>query len=780
MIDSIRASGESIPASPRVESLDSATNKTTLTLGKPGDLKIPEGLELKGQNAQVNIVRPGGDSISVSDAAKELAQKLKDAKGAASGSTPTPLPQPTPPPVAPSGPPTTAQGTAVELDTSAGNPALNFTNTAGEKLSLSLNAGEDLHIKEHATGLSVLNKTTGTATQFNFDGTQTALEDTSAFADMSGDDIIVNMTQQSVNTGSGNDIVVNFADNAKISTGDGNDTLIYGQKTAVNVNADMGTGHDRVVGGALQGGSISGSAKAGEGSLRVDVDSVSNTSIQSPAPGRLPLPDMGNVAVSGGALNMGTKQPEFAFADAYHVSAEHRPQQSTVTMSSGTKVDYEGGGASLFKFTNSEGQRLGLNISKGRDMLIRESAEGITVFDKASGQAGLFRYDGSREMLTDTAAFADMSGDDIIVNATQKTVDAGDGNDLIINGVAGAHIVGGNGDDTLLVQGGFAGDDLTVDMGEGNDVVYGGSLNNADVSLGNGNDTLNVSSVHRSRIDAGEGNNSLRANNVSHSDVTAGDGNNKFQAYEVTAADITFGDGRNSVTATGSFGMSLSNVTVGNGNNRITVSGGSRNNVYAGDGTNFILGSYGAGNVVAGSGKNVISGFTPVVSSVEKPVALPETGEAAPVADKARSQNTTVPTTEAERSSAAEQTASAPTVSSLAAGDESSKAARMRKGVKVYAENASADTQAAAPQTEIAKESTSGVNKSMEWRMPQSGMLNSAKGVGNTDAFGLNAALQGTGGDKNSLMLDLVAEPNSAAFTGNVAPAATTEEAASM
>lgn len=336
MIDSVSASGESFPT--RVESIGSATAKTTLTLGKPGDLKIPEGLELKGQNAQVNIVRPGGDSISVSEAAKELAQKLKDGKGTASGSTPTPSPQPTlPPAVAPSVPPTTAQGTAVELDTSAGTPALNFTNTAGEKLSLSLNAGEDLHIKEHATGLSVLNKTTGTATQFNFDGTQTALEDTSAFADMSGDDIIVNMTQKSVSTGSGNDIVFNFADNAKISTGAGNDTLIYGQKTAVNVNADMGTGHDRVVGGALQGGSISGSAKNSEGSLQVNVDSASGTTIQSPAPGRLPLPDMGNLRVSGGSLNMGTTQPGSATTGAGQV-----PQQGTLTVSTGTQLDYQG------------------------------------------------------------------------------------------------------------------------------------------------------------------------------------------------------------------------------------------------------------------------------------------------------------------------------------------------------------------------------------------------------------------------------------------------------
>lgn len=150
-----------------------------------------------------------------------------------------------------------------------------YTAKDGSTLSIRAKTGEDLHIKESEDGIAVLNKATGEALLYTRQGEKSALDDTALFDSTDGDDVIINWTAKTVDTGEGDDTVLNFANGATINTGNGNDTLILHGATD-NISASMGDGYDTVIADKLGGEST---IDLGEGDSTLSANIISDSTV---------------------------------------------------------------------------------------------------------------------------------------------------------------------------------------------------------------------------------------------------------------------------------------------------------------------------------------------------------------------------------------------------------------------------------------------------------------------------------------------------------------------
>ena len=87
---------------------------------------------------------------------------------------------------------------------------------------------------------------------FSSDGSYT--EESGNLLRSDADSIIINVAGD-VHTGNGNNLIFNWADNATISTGSGNDTVILSEKME-NVTISTGSGNDKVTGGTVESSRI--------------------------------------------------------------------------------------------------------------------------------------------------------------------------------------------------------------------------------------------------------------------------------------------------------------------------------------------------------------------------------------------------------------------------------------------------------------------------------------------------------------------------------------------
>ncbi|MDR3044764.1 MAG: calcium-binding protein [Desulfovibrio sp.] len=153
--------------------------------------------------------------------------------------------------------------------------------------------------------------------------------------------------------------------------------------------------------------------------------------------------------------------------------------------------------------------------------------------------------------------FEGTEGNDILIRMSDRQVNAGAGNDMVISLGGSGGVDGGDGDDTILgsvwgnaasgeggmtLLSGGAGDDridldnslhVLLDGGEGDDTL-GGTMAHAIVNAGLGDDRLK-GEMHFAGIDAGDGNDSFKMDLVAYSQVNAGLGD-----------DVVHGDFRRS------------------------------------------------------------------------------------------------------------------------------------------------------------------------------------------------------------------------------------------
>ena len=266
-------------------------------------------------------------------------------------------------------------------------------------------------------------------------------------------------------------------------------------------------------------------------------------------------------------------------------------------------------------------------------LLARASAE-RSVVDQLQAQLDAFHTGGSAAALRGSDASGGLSdgmdlfeiisgaGDDSIrVHASNATIDAGAGND-VIDTDGQANVVAGEGDDIVSTYG-----HSTVDGGAGNDhvltydhsTVTGGDGDDyistyaySSVSGGNGNDILTA--YDHSTLDGGAGDDSLRA--YDHANLSGGAGNDHIDAYDHAVVDA--GTGNDSVHtysyATVSAGdgddyvrtNDYSVVDGGAGNDAIWVGGSSTVTGGAGDDHIKVTGDNSTINFAKGDGNDVV------------------------------------------------------------------------------------------------------------------------------------------------------------------------------
>jgi hypothetical protein len=247
---------------------------------------------------------------------------------------------------------------------------------------------------------------------------------------------------------------------------------------------------------------------------------------------------------------------------------------------------------------------LQINLALNEDIRVNDLEDGgLAVYFAQSGITHMYDAAGNKSVLeSEGGALAGTAGDDILINRFGSFVDAGDGDDTIINFAHNATILGGNGDDKIFVP--VSANNVSLDGGAGNDLIVAHRLDNSTITMLEGDDRLVAGNVSGTIESAG--NDVIRAGSISgaiHSDT----GGLHLTAAGSIAANISLGDADNTIKSRGS--IAYSQIKLGDGNNTID-SGGKieKSSIKLGDGDNTVntKGIYGS-TIKAGDGDNIIT-----------------------------------------------------------------------------------------------------------------------------------------------------------------------------
>lgn len=306
---------------------------------------------------------------------------------------------------------------------------------------------------------------------------------------------------------------------------------------------------------------------------------------------------------------------------------------------------------------------LQINLALDDDVRINDLEDGgLSIYYASSGTTRTFDAEGKESITYGEPDALGTDGDDIIINRSSMRVDAGAGNDTIINLADGAELLGGDGDDQIFLTA-VESKDVTIDGGAGNDRIMGQSLSNATIHLEDGNDSLTATlvqgasitssgddalkidklvdslltsrrgalstdigallestvdiervqnsfatdSIRGSSLRFGDGDISISANSISESDVKLENGDLSINANLIHGSTITHNNGNNKITGN----IMNSTLDLKIGNNDLNLKGISNSLLNLGDGINNIIsGGIGKSTLNMGSGNNnITTGF---------------------------------------------------------------------------------------------------------------------------------------------------------------------------
>lgn len=237
---------------------------------------------------------------------------------------------------------------------------------------------------------------------------------------------------------------------------------------------------------------------------------------------------------------------------------------SMITSGAGKKPE-------AIRLSRDDGTSLHLEV-RG-NMRITEGDDGsISVYYGDGDKTVTYKADGSwTEARGDTAAGP---GHAIHINLTGAEVVAGDLGSIIYNYADNARIIGGLGDDLIILGNNVSG--LDIDCGGGNDTVRGKNITDSAINLGEGNNTLDCAGLVECVVTGGNGNNTINANWVCDSNITLGDGNNSLAIQLLDGASvILLGNGTNTLEVesvrSGGKNDGQPGIRLGDGNNTVTI-----------------------------------------------------------------------------------------------------------------------------------------------------------------------------------------------------------------
>jgi hypothetical protein len=316
-------------------------------------------------------------------------------------------------------------------------------------------------------------------------------------------------------------------------------------------------------------------------------------------------------------------------------------EQGTIIGVSGMMADndWENLTAYTLQITRKDG--LQLNLDFNEDVRVNDLENGgLSVHYAQSGLTRIFDAAGNEtQTKSEGGELKGTAGNDVLINRHSKNVDAGDGDDVLINLASNVNLAGGNGNDKIINMGKTLG--VNIDTGAGDDVVYAnfqnGSLNlsqgkntvyanslwgetllgdgdtqffaddfSTKTIMGNGNLTINTRSLN-GKITQAEGTTGkldLTADSIHAANINLTGNSNSISTRSVSSSEITMIGDENNISATT---MGLGNVTLTGNNNTAMFGNASHSNITLNGGSNntSYVGTLYKGGINAGSGNSV-------------------------------------------------------------------------------------------------------------------------------------------------------------------------------
>lgn len=319
----------------------------------------------------------------------------------------------------------------------------NLQITRKDGLQLNLDLSEDIRVNDlEDGGLAVHYAQSGLTRIFGADGSETQTrEEGGELKGTVGKDVLINKHSASVDAGDGDDIIINLRDNTKITAGDGNDKIINMGYTR-NVDINSGSG-DNAIYSRAQGGSLD----LTQGSNKVFMDQFS---------GNISLGDESNALTVNslfGKLSIGNGALSAEIDSIFRVNLAHAEGAT---------------GQATIKSRSIYDSTIDL---RGHNNGVPTSGNTLTA---------------------DTIDFSKVytgEGDDRVdVRSLHvSTLDTGAGNDTVSVTTMGlGKLDTGDGDDLVYSKSSFG----TIDGGAGDDVIYTPLAYGTSVGGGTGNNTI--------------------------------------------------------------------------------------------------------------------------------------------------------------------------------------------------------------------------------------------------------------------------------------------------
>lgn len=283
----------------------------------------------------------------------------------------------------------------------------------------------------------------------------------------------------------------------------------------------------------------------------------------------------------------------------------HEGQDFTHVSAQGTVIGVDRGAnwgsieTNTLQITRKDGFQVNLELSD--DLRINDLEDGgLSIYYASSGISRIFDAEGRETTVHGEKNALGTSGDDIIINVCSKCVDAGEGDDVILNFADNVEILGGAGNDKILL---YSADTkgVTINGGAGDDDIVGYGIWDSTIIMEDGKDSLTSTAVWGSTI-AASGDDTLKTSlykstlisrngvldmdmgSILESSLTI-DRAKAFSTGLISGSHLTFGDGDVSMYASM---LSESRLTTGSGNDVITVGSMCDSILNTGDGNDLI------------------------------------------------------------------------------------------------------------------------------------------------------------------------------------------------
>ncbi|MDR2694986.1 MAG: hypothetical protein LBC79_01215 [Deltaproteobacteria bacterium] len=296
-------------------------------------------------------------------------------------------------------------------------------------------------------------------------------------------------------------------------------------------------------------------------------------------------------------------------------------QGTIVTVASivagGELPDAERAGGYTAQITRRDG--LQINLALNEDIRVNDLEDGgLAVYFAQSGISHMYDASGNKSVLEGQGGeLAGTAGDDILINRFGSFVDASDGDDTIINLAHNATILGGKGDDAILVP--VLATGLSLDGGAGNDLIVAQGLTGSTVTMLEGDDRLVTGDIRSGDIQSA-GHDAIRASGIYGTEIHSETGGLHLAVASlgvIYESNITLGNEDNTITSATSGSIIRSNISMGNGNNTININHIEQGKIQLGNGNNTINANSIHSNyyVLLGNGNNTIHTSRNIVNS---------------------------------------------------------------------------------------------------------------------------------------------------------------------